>query len=744
MANIYVTEDSYLDDLEDSAAFVAGDVLAMNNYATLTVRKSNTVKPASIGYGYTPGHTIIDSTLAESVSPLILSFSGNSGTPIACENAETVTIKGSWYQLGTGDGNSGQTFNFYTTGYNLPWVQVETGNATDEWINFAGLCGSRTLSEVGAGEIFGSFFAFNNTTGVLTFGDGTNGMVVPSGARVRCPDILIVGTGTPLESSGLKISSAFVGRLDIDKVLFSDHCYLHPYWARESSIKNVGAFTYMSLDRATDTTLEDVVIAPSPTNKSIEACTIDTTSNISINRLKACSYQDNAIESVDSSSMTVTNSDLYVFNRASSTYDKCINMSDNTSPSFTNVNCIGSEIVFQRVSDINVSNMGHSDKFNSTTSTSIAAEAMEIINCSGSVDGFSKISGGAACYNEILNVDTCNNLLIVNVDYDGDNNSYSGLEVSNSSNCIFARMDFGKLRYRTLYLTFTNKDCKTFDILMEDTASYDGTILGKNCRYEGVAAVNASNVTWEGNYDIPVVLIYDPAATITTGYLEFWGDAEVNGSAWTFSDENAFFFTYDNALQCRNADVGDYFEIETPNWIYGVTSFKNLDAYIYQTFGTKLDITYALDTGGGYGSWKDATGSNLSGETVSATDGFKLKVRGTIAIATSFYMTSIKLYVNVDPTVKRDYLFCDIVLDNIITGSRYRIEKGSDGSLVAEGTASSTTQTINIPFNGNTPVTIKVRNASGATKYQPFTTGGTITSSGLSVYVAQVEDTIAV
>lgn len=74
-----------------------------------------------------------------------------------------------------------------------------------------------------------------------------------------------------------------------------------------------------------------------------------------------------------------------------------------------------------------------------------------------------------------------------------------------------------------------------------------------------------------------------------------------------------------------------------------------------------------------------------------------------------------------------------------VSGVRVRVERVSDGSLVAEGTTNvsgvySTTYSGSLPLD----VTIKTR----LKRYIPFETSGTITSSGLDVQVRFIRDTI--
>ena len=72
--------------------------------------------------------------------------------------------------------------------------------------------------------------------------------------------------------------------------------------------------------------------------------------------------------------------------------------------------------------------------------------------------------------------------------------------------------------------------------------------------------------------------------------------------------------------------TGDAGEIEVPYLILGHDSFVNISPTINGNFVQATDVSYAIDTGSGYGAYKSATGANLSGETISPS-GFRIKFK---------------------------------------------------------------------------------------------------------------------
>lgn len=97
-----------------------------------------------------------------------------------------------------------------------------------------------------------------------------------------------------------------------------------------------------------------------------------------------------------------------------------------------------------------------------------------------------------------------------------------------------------------------------------------------------------------------------------------------------------------------------------------------------------------------------------------------------------------------------------LVLQNVVVGSRYRIERTDTGALAtptsnAEGTVPGVSGVTDVsitldyyaPGNAGNDLRAKVRKGTAAPKYQPFETQFTAQSGTVNAYVAQVADTIA-
>ena len=85
-----------------------------------------------------------------------------------------------------------------------------------------------------------------------------------------------------------------------------------------------------------------------------------------------------------------------------------------------------------------------------------------------------------------------------------------------------------------------------------------------------------------------------------------------------------------------------------------------------------------------------------------------------------------------------------VTLSGVVIGSVCSIvDMDNGGFLVSPFAADETTETMEFSLIASTNVSIRVRNASGATKYLPWKTDFLLTPAGTTLYVSQTVDTIA-
>jgi hypothetical protein len=78
-----------------------------------------------------------------------------------------------------------------------------------------------------------------------------------------------------------------------------------------------------------------------------------------------------------------------------------------------------------------------------------------------------------------------------------------------------------------------------------------------------------------------------------------------------------------------------------------------------------------------------------------------------------------------------------LTLSGIVSGSRYRVERVSDSSLVGEGTSAGTDVNINYTWTSDFSVRLIVRKGSSAPKYLEVVRTLTLTASPQTVIVEQ-------
>lgn len=216
------------------------------------------------------------------------------------------------------------------------------------------------------------------------------------------------------------------------------------------------------------------------------------------------------------------------------------------------------------------------------------------------------------------------------------NSSVTGLIVSSSGNSDGIKMQrLYVSNTRTGPYAFVNSDT---NILVEncagdyaDTTALAGlNALVKNCALAGATTgqVSVYGTHWMTRF-----------TSATAGFAEVLCNEPTSASAaqcWASGGAPQFNSSGSVVL----ALVGDQVTWEMPYFAIGYTAFTNSAPTITGTnvtFGTRWgnhDIEFQVDTGAGYGgTWLNLTAANLIAQTFNSTNGYKLKIRATCAIA---------------------------------------------------------------------------------------------------------------
>jgi hypothetical protein len=164
----------------------------------------------------------------------------------------------------------------------------------------------------------------------------------------------------------------------------------------------------------------------------------------------------------------------------------------------------------------------------------------------------------------------------------------------------------------------------------------------------------------------------------------------------------------------------------------------------YQNF----NYQYKLNKGSGYESYKSLVSSNLSAENFSSATDFDMTIKVACPSGQTSATNSIQqviLYTNVSPNnITYSSTFVNITLQNVISGSRYRVY--NETSLEEYARSEHTTGDINInniAYSGSPQILrVTVRKSSGGTNYKPFESFAIMNDTGSTIYVSQIQDTI--
>lgn len=192
-----------------------------------------------------------------------------------------------------------------------------------------------------------------------------------------------------------------------------------------------------------------------------------------------------------------------------------------------------------------------------------------------------------------------------------------------------------------------------------------------------------------------------------------------------------------------------------PGMLYGAT-FTNkfivgeeIEGATSLAYAT-VDEAYNLTATTGCIVLSGVTGSFLPTEVIRRKSDDQLRATNAVtntqfALFPSFnsYIDGLEIYTNTVGPGDYPGQIVNIVLSNVVSGSTYYVYKTSGGTLLGSGTASGSTVTItNVAYVADFGITIRVRKASSEPQYLPFETQATVKSSGVDVYVGQIEDAI--
>lgn len=676
-----------------------------------------------------------------------------------------------WFEIGTTNGTRGQVIpcpTCATLASTFPgvWIETAAGSGVYEPYGSVG-----TVVALATHRTDASMKVITQTTGGIRIGnDGTNGVfyLPPTGCKVRIPATLLTcctrttsGSGPRvLPNATLATRQEFVttgaGAFDLRGVMSQWYMnFLQAY-----SVKYKGcaiADTMVLQEIAAPLDVDDCIVAPTAAQLNLALNNLScfaggTIKNSVFNRFSLASSGSyaatiNYVTGVTYSGNTFRSGTL----RANATTG-AITSTQAVDCTFSNNTLIGGRGLMVGAQGCTFNNTTYYDHTITTTTTSTNPMSIWEFTTGGNgntVDGISLPLSANGPYTALVTLNSCYNTLIGHIGTYASklalNSSVTGLILNSVGNSDGITM---KQCYttgtRTGPYAFVNSDT---NVLLEHVyGDYADTSViaalnakAKNCGLTGATTGQTSvyGSHWQTRF-----------TSTTAGFIEITCNEPTSASAaQCYIDSGTPQFN--SSGQVLATVVGQQLTFETDWFVIGYTAFTNTAPTITGTNVTyssgarwgNHDIEFQIDTGSGWnGTWLALTAANLTAQTISATTGFKLKVRVTCATASATNaITNMRIAMTTTDAAQGTNLYPfatgTIEVTNLVTGSRVKATKVSDGTVLYNGAESGGVVSFQTDYIG--AISIEARKASAAPYYQPWVTqvtsvsGSTVSATAL-------------
>lgn len=691
-----------------------------------------------------------------------------------------------WFEIGTTNGSRGQTIacpTCATVAGTFPGVWIESASGSGVYERYAevgstvALATHRTSSEMKVVK--------QTTSGIVIGNDGTNGVfyLPPTGCKVRIPAIIMTtctrtaGSGSGprvLPNATLATRQEFVttnaGAFDFRGCAIQ--WYMNFTQAYSVKIKGCAIKDTLVLSEvAAALDVDNCIVGPTQAQLNIALNAVScfaggTVQNADFWRFSLAtsgSYaaQINYVTGVNFSNVKVGSLTL----RANAT-SGVITSTQAKNCTFTNVTNIGGKALFVGPQGCTFTNTAYYDHTITTTTTSTNPHSVYEFTTGGSgntVDGITLPNSAVGPYTALVTIAACYSTLIKNIGTYASklamNSSVTGLIVNSTGNSDGITMQrCYATNTRTGLYAFVNSDT---NVLLEHVyGDYaDTTVLpalnakAKNC---GLTSATTGQVSVYGTH------WHTRFTSTTAGFLEILCNEPTAASAAQCAVTSGT-PQFNSSGQILATAVGQQVTWETDWWVLGYTAFTNSAPTITGTNVTyssgarwgNHDIEYQIDTGSGWnGTWLALTAANLITHTISASTGFKIKVRVTCATASATNaITNMRIAMTTTDADQGNNLYPLVTVPVTITvkdastgaavqNARVRILTDVGSNLVLEGLTNASGVITGTTQYGADAITGTVRRATAAngTLYKPGTISGTTTSAGFSATVLLISD----
>lgn len=684
----------------------------------------------------------------------------------SCENA-TITVPrvgkfktvSAWFELGVTNGVAGQVFPCPTTGVDdkhWPGTFIESAPGSGVYERYAGV-GSMPASSTTPTDVRAKF-VWQTTSGLVLGHDGTNvvGYLPPAGCKVRIPAAILTNSArTSGNGSGLR---------QLPNVLLGLRSEFATTSGGDIELDGVVCQWYLNISSAyalkiLSSLISDVISVSKLTTgiylyNTIVSCTRQQTNSALImgqcyvaGLIEDCLFVRYSLASASlrvanistSTDVTVKNSWAVILTARTVATGGSWGFSQCVRPLLDRCFAVGARIEVAGCRDPIVNDLAYADSL--TVTLSAGAVAMQGIALSGGSGA--RIYGGKGIPG------------VVNA-----HPYYSWLDIAASDDVRF--FNFGT--------PLNPFDCGTINAMGSIVASTFGTasngIYVKRCY-----SINTRGNTWAfDNAQINIEIEnfagdYSDAITVNAANMRCksvaltnttTGQSAVYGSHWLtrFTSATAGVVeilcnepTAKSASQCQITSgtpqfdgsgrllmtvVGQQVIWELDYFAIGYTAFANIAPSIAGTNVTyssgarwgNHDLEFQVDTGSGYsGTWLSLTAANLITHTISASSGFKIKIRATCAVAnTSNALNNLRINMVTTTNAQNDNLYplsvSTVQVNGLVSGSRVKATAVVGGAVLFTGPEVGGVVTFTTEYSG--AIAIEARKSSASPFYLPW------------------------
>ena len=551
---------------------------------------------------------------------------------VRTESGASWITEGSLIEVATGDGTSGQTIDFSSVGDNnvsldeVPVIWIEETAGGKKWpfntlgdpsadyrpMPLAGVSGQEGIGQTafgGAGAstdwVVGRVFNFNRTTKVATFGDGTNGLVIPNGCKAYINNIQITSAEyDPVITSKSEMDFASNGLCNFRNTDITSNIYGSINTPRSVTLDTIGRCGYMkirdagfisinNLSKSIDTRSTytgyprfDIETPQGPT--SINGLYIDNVMVTSSNR-NACDF--------DLAPCTeFKNVYLQLLLKNSGHYNGIVNSLQNITAE--NINTTGGYITINNSTNLTLKDLTwRSTPFASqiTTTTSHwrtnsylmrvggVGSGGKFINIKQATNSLPPANGLEAnlfqSNHEFFNCETDATTSPTGTNWGANGFVNSGQNIT-YTNC-------SALGYYTSYAYNMNQD--SIGAVVNNGAGGRRSFIAKNTRTQMISGGLYSERTQGNSNDIGIILTRATDRVANGGGLEIKSQAKTSESDFVYELGGGAW--YNNATATYLPNIGSYFIMENRYPIKGFTGFLDDTSY-FQFSGLNVSEVY--------------------------------------------------------------------------------------------------------------------------------------------------------